>query len=185
MVKNNKFCPKGGDNPVNIQGGGILLLGATHTLVAFNGVLGNVGKQINSGGIVVASAHALTKGSNPNFDTVFANTAFRNHPADLIWDGTGVGVRFKANHCGTSIPSGFLSLTHFARRADALGISPGASARLLASRLCLVNGSVHRAEDRLRRACGGSGIGHVKDGRQAVRPPAADCAPRRVGAPLG
>jgi hypothetical protein len=107
VVKNNKFCPKGGDNPVNIQGGGILLLGATHTLVAFNGVSGNSGKQINSGGIVVASAHSLTKGSNPNFDTVFANTAFRNHPADLIWDGTGVGVRFKANHCGTSIPSGF------------------------------------------------------------------------------
>lgn len=105
-VKNNKFCPKSGDNPVNIAGGGILLLGATHTLVAFNRVSGNSGKQINSGGIVVASAHGLTKGSNPNFDRVFANTAVGNHPADLIWDGTGVHVRFEANHCGTSIPSG-------------------------------------------------------------------------------
>jgi hypothetical protein len=92
---------------VDIQCGDILLLGATHTLVAFNSVSGNSGKQINSGGIVVASAHALTKGSNPNFDTVFANTAFRNHPADLVWDGTGAGVRFKSNHCGTSIPPGF------------------------------------------------------------------------------
>ncbi len=107
VVKNNKFCPKGGDNPVNFQGGGILLLGATHTQVAFNAVFGNSGKQVNSGGIVVASAHALTKGSNPNFDTVFRNLAFRNHPADLIWDGTGVHVRFKDNQCGTSIPSGF------------------------------------------------------------------------------
>jgi hypothetical protein len=27
-------------------------------------------------------------------------------PADLIWDGTGVGNRFVHNHCGTSIPRG-------------------------------------------------------------------------------
>jgi hypothetical protein len=106
VVKNNKFCPKNEEAPP-FQGGGILLLGATHTLVAHNGVFGNSGKQFNSGGIVVVSAHALTKGSNPDFDTVVGNTAFRNHPADLIWDGTGIGVRFKANHCGTSIPPGF------------------------------------------------------------------------------
>ena len=105
VSKNNKFCPKSEEAPP-FQGGGILLLGATHTLVAHNGVFGNSGKQFNSGGIVVASAHALTKGSNPNFDTITHNTAFRNHPADLIWDGTGVGVRFKANHCGTSVPPG-------------------------------------------------------------------------------
>ena len=105
VSKNNKFCPKNEEAPP-LQGGGILLLGATHTLVAHNGVFGNSGKQFNSGGIVVVSAHALTKGSNPNFDTIAHNTAFRNHPADLVWDGTGVGVRFKANHCGTSRPPG-------------------------------------------------------------------------------
>ena len=106
VVKNNKSCPASEDSPP-FQGGGILLLGATHTLVAHNGVFRNSGKQINSGGIVVLSAHAITKGSNPDFDTIAHNTAFRNHPADLIWDGTGIGVRFKANHCGTSNPSGF------------------------------------------------------------------------------
>jgi len=106
VLSNNKFCPKHGDTPVNLQGGGILLFGATHSLVAHNAVTGNSGAQINSGGIVVASAKALTKGSNPNFDTVAFNTAFRNHPADLIWDGTGVGVRFTGNACGTSLPSG-------------------------------------------------------------------------------
>ena len=106
VFSNNKFCAKHGDTPVNLQGGGILLLGATRTLVAHNSVAGNSGKQINSGGIVVASAHALTHGSNPNFDVVVGNTAFHNHPADLVWDGTGIGVRFKANECGTSIPSG-------------------------------------------------------------------------------
>jgi parallel beta-helix repeat protein len=104
VSKNNKFCPKSEEAPP-LQGGGILLLGATHTLVAHNGVFGNSGKQFNSGGIVVVSAH-MFKGSNPDFDTIAHNIAFRNHPADLIWDGTGVGVRFKANHCGTSLPPG-------------------------------------------------------------------------------
>ena len=76
-----------------------------------NSVEGNSGKQINSGGIVVASAKALTKGSDPNFDTVAFNSAFRDHPADLIWDGTGVHVTFRANHCGTAIPPGLWPLT--------------------------------------------------------------------------
>jgi nitrous oxidase accessory protein NosD len=107
VFKNNKFCPKSGDTPVNFQGGGILLLGATRTLVADNRVTGNSGKQLNSGGIVVVSAHALTHGSNPRFNTITGNTASRNHPADLIWDRTGTGVRFKANDCDTSVPSGF------------------------------------------------------------------------------
>ena len=106
VVKNNKSCPASEDAPA-LQGGGVLLLGATRSLVAHNGVFGNSGTQFNSGGIVVLSAQPVTKGSNPDFDTVAGNTAFRNHPADLIWDGTGTGVRFKANHCGTSNPSGF------------------------------------------------------------------------------
>lgn len=107
VFKNNKFCAKSQDTPVSTQGGGILLLGATHTLVAYNNVVGNSGKQFNSGGIVVLSAKALSKGSNPNFDTIARNDAFRNHPADLIWDGTGTGVRFKANDCTKSVPAGF------------------------------------------------------------------------------
>ncbi len=106
VSRNNKFCPKHGETPVNLQGGGILLLGATHTVVTHNSVTGNRGAQINSGGIVVASAHALTHGSNPNFDTIAGNSAFGNHPADLVWDGSGIGVRFIANHCATSIPPG-------------------------------------------------------------------------------
>jgi hypothetical protein len=104
---NNKFCPKSEESPVNLSGGGILLLGATRTLVARNFVTGNSGHQINSGGIVVVSARALTHGSDPAFDTIIGNTAFRNHPADLRWDGTGTHVVFIRNHCATSIPSGF------------------------------------------------------------------------------
>jgi nitrous oxidase accessory protein NosD len=106
VIANNKFCPKSMDTPVDIQGGGILLLGATKTLVIHNLVLRNRGNQINSGGIRLLSAAALTKGSNPDHDAVVANRAFRNKPADLITDGTGVGDTFRANHCGTSIPTG-------------------------------------------------------------------------------
>lgn len=106
VIRNNKFCPKHGDVPINIKGGGILLLGATHSLVIHNVVRGNHGRQLNSGGIVVASAARVTKGANPSHDTIAANWAFRNRPADLIWDGTGRGNRFVHNHCGKSIPRG-------------------------------------------------------------------------------
>lgn len=68
---------------------------------------GNAGKQFDSGGIVVMSAKPLTGGSNPNFDTISFNVAFGNHPADLIWDRTGIGVRFRHNACATSRPGGF------------------------------------------------------------------------------
>ena len=105
-VSNNKFCKKNEETPVDAKGGGILLLGATQTTVSHNSVAGNRGSQFNSGGIVVLSAKQLAHGSNPDFDIIVANTAFRNRPADLRWDGTGRGVRFLRNHCAKSIPGG-------------------------------------------------------------------------------
>jgi hypothetical protein len=105
VFRNNKFCPKSEEAPP-LKGGGILLLGATKTVVARNSVGRNSGKQINSGGIVVASAKPLTGGSDPRFDKIVANTAFRDHPADLIWDGTGSHIKFAHNRCRTSVPSG-------------------------------------------------------------------------------
>src|SRR3984957_19554250 len=44
VVRNNKFCAKHGESPVDFQGGGILLLGGTHSLVADHSVSGNRGK---------------------------------------------------------------------------------------------------------------------------------------------
>jgi nitrous oxidase accessory protein NosD len=107
VLRNNKFCGKSGDTPVNVKGGGILLLGATKTLVAHNTVNRNHGRQFNSGGIVVLSAKKLTHGSNPRHDTISANVAFGNRPADLRWDGSGTGIHFVGNHCGKSSPAGF------------------------------------------------------------------------------
>jgi len=106
VLRNNKFCKKSEETPVNLRGGGILLLGATFSLVAHNEVTRNHGRQVNSGGIVVLSAKKLTHGHNPRHDTILGNVAFHNRPADLIWDGRGSGIHFVANHCGRSRPMG-------------------------------------------------------------------------------
>ena len=103
VFRNNKSCPASQDAPA-LQGGGILLVGATQTKVMQNSVQGNRGKQFNSGGIVVVSA-AVFHGSDPEFVTIARNTAYRDKPADLRWDGTG-SVSFAGNHCTTSIPAG-------------------------------------------------------------------------------
>jgi Right handed beta helix region len=105
VTRNNKFCPANKEGP-KFQGGGILLLGATKTLVAHNRVTGNRGTQFNSGGIVVLSARQLTHGSNPKNDRIARNSVHRNRPFDLFWDGTGVNVSFVRNRCGTSGPAG-------------------------------------------------------------------------------
>jgi len=105
VFDNDKFCPKTADTP-SLKGGGILLLGATETRVANNSVAGNTGRQVNSGGIVVLSARSLTHGSNPRHDSIVRNTAYRNRPADIRWDGTGTAVHFARNHCRTSAPAG-------------------------------------------------------------------------------
>jgi nitrous oxidase accessory protein NosD len=104
VFRNNMFCPPNEEAPP-LQGGGILLLGATQTRVVGNSLKGNVGTQLNSGGIVVLSA-APFQGSDPQFDTISRNTAFRDKPADLRWDGSGNSVNFVANHCAKSIPAG-------------------------------------------------------------------------------
>ena len=105
VFRNNKLCPPDEEHPFPLQGGGILLLGATQTQVLSNSIKGNVGNQLNSGGIVVLSA-APFHGSDQQFDTIARNTAFRDKPADLRWDGSGTSVNFIGNHCGTSVPSG-------------------------------------------------------------------------------
>jgi hypothetical protein len=106
VFRNNKFCAKNEETPVDLQGGGILLLGATQTNVTSNSLEGNQGQKLNSGGIVVASAASLTGGSDPQFDTIARNTAYRDKPADLLWDGSGSNVNFIGNHCAKSIPGG-------------------------------------------------------------------------------
>lgn len=103
---NNRLCPVPEDLPRKIGGGGVLLLGATHTTVEHNSVYGNAGTRFNSGGIVVFSAAGVSGGSAPEFDRVVGNSAHNNSPADLIWDQTGTGNVFSGNHCTRSSPAG-------------------------------------------------------------------------------
>ncbi len=99
---NNKVC-RGGDEAPPLSGGGILLLGATHNTVANNSVLNNGGNKVNSGGIVLISA-APFGGSNAHDNVVRNNTAYRNAPADIRWDGRGQNNVFYRNHCDRSSP---------------------------------------------------------------------------------
>lgn len=106
VLRNNRLCPASGEQPFDIRGGGIWLLGATYTVVRNNVVNGNRGSEPNSGGIRVSSATSLFGGSNPNYDRIARNRAFGNQPYDLFWDTTGFGVRFARNICGISSPQG-------------------------------------------------------------------------------
>jgi nitrous oxidase accessory protein NosD len=103
---NNEAC-EGSDEAPPLSGGGIALLGAADSLVAWNTVRGNEGTEINSGGIVLMSASDLTDGADPIGNTVKNNTAFQNSPADISSDGTGSGNDLTGNYCDTSSPSGF------------------------------------------------------------------------------
>jgi hypothetical protein len=105
VPRNNLFCPATEDAP-RLQGGGVLLLGATKVLVSHNRVNGNRGRQFNSGGIVVLSARQITHGHNPKDILVSRNVVRRNRPFDLRWDGTGKNIAFLHNRCATSTPSG-------------------------------------------------------------------------------
>jgi hypothetical protein len=107
---NNGACPAG-EFPA-LSGTGILLAG-THAVVAKrNHVFSNRPTNASelSGGIVVTSASSLGGASpavdvNPTDNVVSRNVAFHNKPADIVWDRTGTGNRFRRNHCGRSTPS--------------------------------------------------------------------------------
>jgi nitrous oxidase accessory protein NosD len=101
---NNAVCPAAEGAPP-LSGGGIVLVGATSTLVADNEVdRNNHGGTPASGGIVLVSAAHLSGGSDVINDTIRDNTAHHNAPADIVWDGSGHGNTFTDNECSSSIP---------------------------------------------------------------------------------
>ena len=56
-----------------------------------------------SGGIVARRPSRL--GADPTDNVVSRNVAFHNKPADIVWDLTGTGNRFRHNLCARSLPS--------------------------------------------------------------------------------
>jgi parallel beta-helix repeat protein len=105
VSSNNLACAATQDSPA-LQGGGILLLGATDSEVGWNIVRNNQGSELNSGGILLLSAIPFGGTFDPSNDAVHDNSSYGNTPADISWDGTGSGNTFTDNHCGTSVPSG-------------------------------------------------------------------------------
>jgi hypothetical protein len=102
---NNLVCPASDGPPTS--GGGIVLAGAVHTLVADNNVNNNnAGGTLASGGIVLLSVQMIDGGSAVIDDTVRDNNVHNNAPDDVIYDGSGLGNRFIDNECGNSSPSG-------------------------------------------------------------------------------
>jgi hypothetical protein len=102
---NNGACPASPEFPA-FSGTGILLAGAHAMTVTGNHAFSNRPslESALSGGIVVASSLSLG-GANPTDNVVSHNVAFHNQPADIVWDRTGTGNRFRRNLCARSSPS--------------------------------------------------------------------------------
>lgn len=101
---NDKACPATDFDPP-VSGIGIWLLGARNNDVAHNRVWENspTGPTFTSGGIVLQSS-AEFGGSPSSNNEIRSNQIFRNHQADIFWDGEGNGNEFRKNQCNTSVP---------------------------------------------------------------------------------
>jgi len=80
-----------------ITGGGIVLNGASDANVVKNDIKGSATFGI-----------ALVAGSSGN--TIKKNRIDQSGTFDLLWDGSGVGNAWSANHCRTSDPAGLCQL---------------------------------------------------------------------------
>jgi hypothetical protein len=108
FVANNRGCPAGEDaGPTPVSGIGAAIVGASHVRLIGNVVRRNRPSMSGalSGGIVLMSGTSWGTG-DANDNLVTRNRAHRNAPADIVWDGTGSGNRFRRNHCGSSQPGG-------------------------------------------------------------------------------
>ena len=108
LVKANNKPDCGEEDPVP-SGNGILLLGAADNDISRNLVVGNRGEGVGGlgGGIVlVTGGEPGGPQFEPSGNRVRKNVAFGNQPFDIAWDGTGDGVTFRGNRCGTSQPGG-------------------------------------------------------------------------------
>jgi hypothetical protein len=102
---NDRFC-KSEDGPP-LSGIGIGIAGGRNNTIAHNDVWANrPAKDVPfAGGIVLVSSKPFG-GSVESGNLIKGNIAYKNRPADIVWDGQGQRNRFVNNHCGRSIPNG-------------------------------------------------------------------------------
>jgi parallel beta-helix repeat protein len=106
VVHNNKLCLAGGDLPFDVQGNGIVLLGAHDMEIHNNDITQNQQGPTSAFGGGVVTNEGLG-GTAPQKNRVTNNDFHQNSPADIVWDGTGSKNVFSPNTCTSSIPSGF------------------------------------------------------------------------------
>jgi len=109
---NRGGCPLLPQGDPAVSGNGILILGGQQIVLERNRVRFNrpdPGTPNSlAGGIVIKTIPARVR-TAPRDAVVVGNTVRHNLPADLVYDGTGTGIRFVANDCGTSEPVGLCS----------------------------------------------------------------------------
>jgi len=105
---NDRYCP--GDGGVPPQGGaGVVLAGATDTVVAGNrltdnalaGVPAGAEPPFASGGLILIDSTGFG-GTAPTNNRITGNTITGNQPLDVVTDGSGSGNVFLANRCNTA-----------------------------------------------------------------------------------
>jgi nitrous oxidase accessory protein NosD len=108
VVANNRFCPGDDEGQPSTSGNGVVLVGAQHTSVTHNVIMGNRGThdpatgapaQSSLGGLALLDAGPITGGAAPNDDTVVHNVVLANAPADVLYDGSGSGNQIGHNVC--------------------------------------------------------------------------------------
>jgi hypothetical protein len=105
---NNRFCEGEQGGPPPHSGTGIAVIGGKDNRVAGNTVWSNRPSKAGAafpGGIVLLSAKSLG-GAVETGNHIVGNRAYRNRPADLVWDGKGAGNVFLRNKCARSTPPG-------------------------------------------------------------------------------
>jgi hypothetical protein len=108
VFHNDRFCKGEKEGPPPLSGTGIAVLGGKDNVLRRNTVWANRPSKAAAafpGGIVIGSSKALG-GSNAAGNHVVRNQAYRNKPADIVWDGKGQGNKFRHNKCSASMPSG-------------------------------------------------------------------------------
>lgn len=96
VYRNNAYCAARPPRTY-IQGSGIVLVGAEHSVVAGNEVTGHRGASHLSGGIVLVRSVA---GGPSNGNLIRNNVSLDNTPGDLVHHDGGIGNRFAGNVCG-------------------------------------------------------------------------------------